>query len=436
MTPETLHSVFEASLNQLEVSDPSRTLRSEAMASFNKLGYPTKKHENWRYTDLKPIVKAKLDPTPKSLTTDQIKQSNRLLETSLLDADAARLVLVDGVPLSNAQTLSDIQGLTILGHKQTWQRIGELQSMELFQRHPLAALNTAFTSSGILIKLSENTNVEQPLHLVFISAQTTNKATQPRILIDIGAGSKLTIVQHFIGEDSVANWTNLVTQITQSRESQLTIYRFQEYGSEQFHTELLDAKIAQDAKLKLGYVDLGGKLVRNDVQVNLAEPGAACEIFGVFLAIQGQHVDNHTRIDHTAPQTTSREAFRGIIGEHGRGVFNGKVIVHRGAHGADAQQSSDNLLLSEHAEIDTKPELKIYTDDVKCAHGATVGELDAEQLFYIRSRGVDEDTAKGLLTFAFANDVLRRIEVPEVRERVASCVAGQLPDYENWGGLL
>ena len=384
MTPETLHSTFKASLNRLEASDPSRTLRGEAMALFNKLGYPTRKHENWRYTDLKPIVKAELDPTPKSLTTNQIKQSTRLLDTSLLDDGAARLVLVDGELLPNAQTLDGIQGLTILGHEETWQRISELQSVELFQRHPLAALNTAFVSSGILIKLSENTNVEQPLHLIFTSTQAANKAIQPRILIDIGAGSKLTIVQHFIGEDSVANWTNLVTQITQSKESHLTIYRFQEYGNEQFHTELLDAKIAQDAKLKLGYVDLGGKLVRNDVQVDLAEPGAACEIFGVFLATQGQHVDNHTRIDHTAPQTTSREAFRGIIGERGRGVFNGKVVVHRGAQGTDAQQSSDNLLLSEHGEIDTKPELEIYTDDVKCAHGATVGELDAEQLFYIR----------------------------------------------------
>ena len=166
------------------------------------------------------------------------------------------------------------------------------------------------------------------------------------------------------------------------------------------------------------------------------EPGCACDVSGVFIAAQGQHVDNHTRIDHIAPHTTSDEAFRGIVGERGRGVFNGKVVVHRGAQGTDARQSSDNLLLSERSEVDTKPELEIYTDDVKCAHGATVGELDAGQLFYLRSRGIDEETARGLLVFAFANELLRRIDVPQLRDRVVSAVAGNLPDYRNWGGLL
>jgi len=147
-------------------------------------------------------------------------------------------------------------------------------------------------------------------------------------------------------------------------------------------------------------------------------------------------MDLKTRIDHIAPHTTSNEAFRGVVGERGRGVFNGKVVVHAGARGTDARQSSDNLLLSERGEVDTKPELEIYTDDVKCAHGATVGELDSEQLFYLRSRGMDEETARGLLIFAFANDLLRRIEVPELRKRVVTAVAGHLPDYEHWGGLL
>ena len=436
MSPETLHEAFEASLDRLETADASRPLRGEAMASFTELGYPTRRHEDWRYTDLKPIVTGEFDPTPESLTPEQIERAGRLLDDSMLDAGAARLVFVDGQPLPGVQLPRGLQGLTVLDHEQTWQRIGELQTTDLFQNHPLAALNTAFTSSGTLIRLKENTTLDEPLHLVFVTARGSKRATQPRVLIDVGAGSELTIVQHFVGEDSAAGWTNLVTQITQGEGSRLTLYRLQEYGNEQFHTELLNARLARDAKIKLGYVDLGGRLVRNDARIDLAEPGAACEIFGIFLASHGQHVDNHTRVDHTAPQTTSREAFRGIIGEHGRGVFNGKVVVHRGAQGADAEQSSDNLLLSERGEIDTKPELEIYTDDVKCAHGATVGELDAEQLFYLRSRGVDEGTAKGLLTFAFANAVLRRIEVPEVRKRVASSVAGQLPDYASWGGLL
>ncbi len=431
MNPETLQETFETGVP----SDGSRQLRDAAMASFTKQGYPTRKHEDWRYTDLKPIATGEFDPTPGELTPELIATARSTLEQVALDSESWLLAFIDGLPLADTRTPEDLQGLTLLDHRETWGRIGELQTNRLLQNHPLAALNTAFTSHGTAIRVEKDTSIEQPLHLVFISGQGADRAVQPRILIDLAPGSELTIVQHFYGEGS-AGWTNLVTQITQAESSNLTLYRFQEHSTEHFHTELLQATLARDASVKLGFVDLGGRLVRNDVHVDLAEPGASCEIFGVFLASQGQHVDNHTRIDHSAPHTTSREAFRGIIGERGRGVFNGKVVVHRGAAGSDAEQSSDNLLLSERGEIDTKPELEIYTDDVKCAHGATVGELDAEQLFYLRSRGIDEGTAKGLLTFAFANDVLRRIEVAQLRERVASVVAGHLPDYDSWGGLL
>ena len=202
------------------------------------------------------------------------------------------------------------------------------------------------------------------------------------------------------------------------------------------HTELLTARLAEDANLKLGYLDLGGKLVRNDVHVDLARPGASCELFGLFMAAEGQHIDNHIRVDHTASRTVSRETFKGIIGDRGRGVFNGKVVVHKNTRQIDATQSSDNLLLSDRAEIDTKPELEIYADDVKCSHGATVGQLDEDQLFYLRSRGVDEETARGLLTFAFANDILRRLDMAELRERVTRRVLNRLPGRQQWDEFL
>lgn len=434
MTPERLHEAYASALSGLEVSDTSRRLRDAAMDSFGKLGYPSRRREDWRYTDLKPISAGNFDPTPAIPNSDQIKHAHQLLDESLLDPNVSPMVFVDGQPEPGTRP-PELSGLTVLGPEQTWEQIGNLQRKELYERHPLAALNTAFASSETLIRVSEGSKIDQPLHLVFITVES-GKVTQPRILIDMPQDSSLTVVQHFVGEDTAAGWTNLVTQITQDERSSLTLYRVQEHGRAQFHTELLESKLARDAHIKLGYVDLGGSLIRNDVQIDLAEPGAVCELFGVFLTSHGQHVDNHTRIDHAAPQTTSREAFRGIIGERGRGVFNGKVVVHRGAEGTDAEQSSDNLLLSERGEIDTKPELEIYTDAVKCAHGATVGELDPDQLFYMRSRGIDEGTAKGLLTFAFANDVLRRIELPEVRKRVASSIAGELPDYDSWGGLL
>jgi Fe-S cluster assembly protein SufD len=176
----------------------------------------------------------------------------------------------------------------------------------------------------------------------------------------------------------------------------------------------------------VGLVDLGGRLVRNDVEVKLRERGASLDLYGLLLAGEGQHVDDHTRIDHIAPDTRSTEAFRGVIGRRGRGVFNGKVVVHRGAHGIDAHQTSDNLLLSDQAEIDTKPELEIYADDVKCSHGSTVGELDAEHLFYLRARGIDEADAREMLTTAFAATVLERIVAEDVRASVADKVGARL----------
>jgi Fe-S cluster assembly protein SufD len=200
----------------------------------------------------------------------------------------------------------------------------------------------------------------------------------------------------------------------------------QEHGPAHTHTALLTAELAAGASASLGFVDLGGRLVRNDVDVRLREPGASVSLFGLFLAGQGQHVDDHTLIDHLAPETRSDESFRGVIGRRGRGVFNGKVVVHRGAQRIDARQSNDNLLLSDQAEIDTKPELEIYADDVKCSHGSTVGELDAEHLFYLRTRGVGEADAREILTAAFAATALERIAEPKLRERIAGRVNERL----------
>lgn len=436
MSSINLQEVFDASLDQPDISAASRSLRNEAMVSFNETGFPSRKHENWRYTDLKPIVSGGFDPSPQPINSQQEKKATQDIEKSILDSKALRLVFINGQLSTNNTFPNEVDGLSISKKTESYKSIDVLQGKELFKDYPLAALNTAFSQRETLITLDEGIQITKPLHLIHINSGTEPRAIQPKIAIDIGTESELTIVQHFISSNPEPGWTNSVTLINQNKGSLLKLYRFQEYHHEQFHTELLKSRLSNNAELKLGYVDLGGKLVRNDVHIDLAEPGAACSIDGVFLAMNGQHIDNHTLIEHSAPRTTSQESFRGIIGEHGRGVFKGKVVVHRDAQGADAQQSSDNLLLSEHGEIDAKPELEIYTDDVKCSHGATVGELDLEQLFYLCSRGVDETTAKGLLTFAFANTILQRIEVPEVRKRAASSIAGELPDYQNWGGLL
>ena len=435
MNAAELSASFDSSLSRLAGSDDALTARRQAMAAFARRGFPTRRDEDWKYTDLKPIATGQFDPAPAVPSEDHRRAALDRLASLEIVPGAPRLVFLDGQRLVSGEEPLVQQGVHIPDQQAAWQRIRSIQTGGRFRDYPLSAINTAFSRDCTLIQVEANVDVARPLHLIYLGGTAANSASQARILVDLGPNSRLRIVQHFAAGQG-AGWTNSVTQATQEPGSRLTLYRLQEHADEHLHTELLDIRLARDAAVKLGYVDLGGRLVRNDLRVELAGPGASCDVSGVFLAAQGQHVDNHTRIDHIAPHTASDEAFRGIVGERGRGVFNGKVVVHAGARGTDARQSSDNLLLSERAEVDTKPELEIYTDDVKCAHGATVGELDTEQLFYLRSRGMDEETARGLLTFAFANDLLRRIEVPELRKRVVTAVAGHLPDYEHWGGLL
>lgn len=434
MNTAELRAVFDASLDRLAGSDDSRAARRQAMAAFARHGFPTRRDEDWKYTDLKPILTGRFDPLPGPASEDRRQVDSDRLSSLELTPDAPQLLFADGRRLANEDSHALPPGVEISDQHTAWQRIRSIQTDGQFREYPLSAVNTAFSPDCTLIRVGANVDVSQPLHLIYLGGTAANSTAQSRLVIDLGANSRLCVVQHFAAH--IGGWTNSVTQASQEPGSKLTLYRLQEHAEEHFHTELLDVRLARDAAARLGYVDLGGRLVRNDLRVHLAEPGASCDITGVFLAARGQHVDNHTRIDHIAPHTTSDEAFRGIVGERGRGVFNGKVVVHAGANGTDARQSSDNLLLSGRGEVDTKPELEIYTDDVKCAHGATVGELDAEQLFYLRSRGMDEETARGLLVFAFANDLLRRIELPELRRRVVTAVAGHLPDHEHWGGLL
>jgi len=235
------------------------------------------------------------------------------------------------------------------------------------------------------------------------------------------------LVQHFVdcGQHS-PGWTNCVTQIKQSPASQLELYRFQRHAEGHAHTSLLTAELAADASLTVGYFDLGGRLVRNDVHIDLRGVGARTELIGLFLAGAGQHVDDHTTIRHAAGETRSRETFRGIVGNRGRGVFNGKVIVEPKCQRIDAEQRNDNLLLGEQAEIDTKPELEIYANDVKCSHGTTVGELDAEQLFYLRARGLDAAEARRMLTTAFATTVIEHIRDADLRSQALEHVTARL----------
>ena len=430
MITEALNRQFAAQFDRLAGSADATARRIAAFEAFAATGFPTRKSERWRYTDLRPISSAELDFTPEPPGDELISRVAASLEQLDFDAAAPRLVFIDGF---HSQALSRNIGAAGL-------RVESLATIAEADRpacahaaldgHPLATLNAAFAREGALIAADEGAAPAAPVQLVFAASGQPGLAAQPRVIIDLARGAEVAVVQHLVDIGPASGWFNAVTEISQAPSSKLTLYRLQDHSKVQFHTALMRAELADDAKLTCGYFDLGGRLVRNDLDIKLAGPGAEADLFGIFLASSGQHTDNHIRVDHIAPRTKSSETFRGIIGDAGRGVFNGKVVVHRDAQNIDAQQSSDNLLLSDNAEIDTKPELEIYADDVKCSHGATIGELDEEQLFYLRTRGLADNVARNLLTFAFANTVLERIALPQLRERIAARVAAHLPNGE------
>jgi Fe-S cluster assembly protein SufD len=427
VTVTTLKQALAAPRATLPGSAASQALRATALAELGATGLPTPRREDWRYTDLKPLVEAELDFAPGRPAGPKLRAALDPLADQGIGAGAPRLVFVDGHLVSPTSAVDAGTGIEVRDLDDYWQQANATRGARISTAtHPLASLNTAYSQSGAWIRVADRAQVAGALWIFIVSSGAPKVAAQPRLVIEVGRGAELTIVQQFIDAADADGWLNLVTDVALAEDSKLSLCRIQEHGQSRAHTSLLAVDVAARATASLGLFDLGGRLVRNDIDVKLREPGAALDLYGLLLAGEGQHVDDHTRIDHIAPDTRSTEAFRGVIGRRGRGVFNGKVVVHRGARGIDARQTSDNLLLSDQAEIDTKPELEIYADDVKCSHGSTVGEIDAEHLFYLRSRGLDEAHAREILTTAFAATVLERIAMPDIRAGVAGKVAARL----------
>jgi Fe-S cluster assembly protein SufD len=406
--------------------EPTRADRLDALAALDAAGWPTRRREHWRYTDLEPLAKAGFELTPGAAAEATLADIRRLLDDPAYGEPSRQLVLLDGRRLAGLGA-STIEGVDVTDPEERWSDFVRLFAKPISAaQHPLAALNTAFGRHGLWLKLPAGIALSAPIHLISVGSRP-QLAAQPRIVLEVEAGAQATIVQHFIDRDSdTQSWTNCVTQLKQAEGSRIALYRMQRQGLGAVHTSLLTAELAAGAELTAGYFDFGARLVRNDIEVSLSGPAARTELFGLLLAGAGQHVDDHTLIRHAAGATVSSENFRGIIGERGRGVFNGKVIVEPGCQKIDARQSNDNLLLGEHSEIDTKPELEIYANDVKCSHGSTVGELDAEQLFYLRARGLDLATARRLLTTAFATTVVEQIADEGLRTRVLEQVTARL----------
>ncbi len=404
--------------------------REAAFTRFSELGFPTRHEEEWRFTIVTPIAETafRLAEAGRERVT-----AAEIAEFAFSDLQGSRLVFVNG---HYAPELSEVQALP------EGVRVGSLAealrsdaaSLEphlaryaAFDQHAFVALNTAFLADGAFISIPRGVSVEEPIHLLFVSTTAGGPTiSHPRTLILAEAHSRATFIESYIGLGEGVTFTNAVTEIVAGEHAVLDHVKAQQERPEAFHIATMQLQLAGSANFTTHSVTLGGALVRNEVNAVLGAEHISCTLNGLYLADGRRLVDNHTFIDHAMPHCESHELYKGILNDRGRGVFNGKILVRQDAQKTDAKQTNKTLLLSDDAQINTKPQLEIYADDVKCTHGATVGQLDAEALFYLRSRGIGLEEARNILTRAFAGDILHRIKLDAVRVQLEASLSRQL----------
>lgn len=392
-------------------------IREAALASFRERGFPTTHDEDWKYTSLDRIAAGDFQVA----TSPTVVALDTILAHTFIDAVHSRIVFVDGV---YAPKLSSLHGSGVRveslaeaarrGDATLRERVGHCQGR---QTNSLLALNTAFASDGAVVRAGRGSRLEHAIELLFVATGgATPLASHPRNLIICEAGSEAQIVENYYGLGDGKYFTNSVTDVVVETDAVADYYCVERDGANGFQVNQLDVEVARNGRFTAHTVTLGGALVRNNVRVVLNGAGAECSLNGLYLLEGAQHVDNHTEIDHAHPHTSSRELYKGILTGTAHAVFNGKVVVRKDAQKTDARQTNRNLLLSENGVVNTKPQLEIYADDVKCSHGSTIGQLDRDALFYLRSRGIGLEDARRLLSYAFANEVVSRIGIPSMRE--------------------
>ncbi len=397
--------------------DSLAATRAAALANLDENGLPTLKHEDWKYTDLSSAIDISnrwLSQGAETASTDALGESIASITASI---DANWLLIANGI--IDTSLFGEASGIEI-------ERFSDSAAPFVMDK-PLADLNAALLNDGLRIQIHAAT--EKPLAILVIDGANAGPAvSQANVEIDIAPGCDAEIIEYQSSEGSGEHYGNSVVALNIGQGAVARYLRIQNRRIGHIHTGRLSIAMGADAKLNMASYDLGGGLVRNDVDIDLGEPGADVDFNGLYLAGDGQHIDNHTRVDHRVGPATSSQEYRGILNGRCRCVWNGKAIVHKGADGTDANQANHNLLLSDNAEIDAKPELEIYADDVKCSHGTTVGQLDDAALFYLRTRGLDERQATQVLTRAFAADLVGRAPVATAKETVAALVEARLTD--------
>jgi Fe-S cluster assembly protein SufD len=398
--------------------------RREAIEAFGDLGFPTVHDEEWRYTNVAPITR-----TPfQAARPDSIHCADELIESTYWkEPVAARLVFINGhyspqfSVLSNAARGLEVASLAALlketqGLADDWLSTYMGKSTDL-RRHAFAALNTALWEDGAFVRIPKSFAAPEPIHLTFVSAAGSEPlVSYPRTMVVADRDAQATVIESYVGQEGGVCFSDAVTEFVLAENARVDHYRLQQENGRSFHVGMLQTVQGRASQFSSHSVSFGGALVRNDVNTVLDDEGAECILNGLYVGREKQHIDNHTTIEHAKPHCSSRQLYNGILDEAATAVFNGRIVVHPNAQKTDAVQKNRNLLLSADAAIDTKPELVIFADDVRCTHGATIGQLDSEALFYLRSRGVGEKQARDLLIHAFAAEILEQMNPRAVRD--------------------
>jgi Fe-S cluster assembly protein SufD len=420
--------VFEQSLNGAK-STSVHAMRRGAMQRFKELGFPTTRQEEWRFTNILPITKIQFQPILRNELHGVTKSD---LQPYALD-HALRLVFVDGM---FSQELSDSSshpaGLiagslaeTLKKHPDTIQSY--FNYLVMGEENAFTTLNTAFLWDGAYISVPQGVILENPIQLLFVATHREQVyAAQPRNLIIAGIDSQCKIIEMYVGLAQNTYLTNTVTEISLGDNAVVEHDKFQVEGVNAYHIGTTHVQMNAASRFTSNVISLGGSIVRNNLTARFDAEGAECILNGLSLGRGTQVVDNHTVIDHAKPHCASHELYKSILDGASKGIFNGKVFVRKDAQKTDAKQTNKTLLLSDDATMNTKPQLEIFADDVKCTHGATIGQLDDEQIFYLRSRGIGLDAARDILTSAFAGDVVNRITIEPFRRQVERMIHDRL----------
>jgi Fe-S cluster assembly protein SufD len=405
-------------------------LRAEALAGFRAQGLPNARDERWKYSSLRNLAQA-------ARAIGDTGAQGRVVPADLLDSlpgAGARLVFVNGVFRSDLSDLHAAEGLTLAPLGAVLEGPGS--GLEFFlSRHfrephqGFARLNTAYAAEGAVIRVEPGARIARPVHLVFVGAAAdADVAWYARNLVEVGEDASLAVIEHYLGAGAHGQFGNVVTQASTKRGARLGWLRVQDEDERAALIARSEFQLAEGATLTLHQLELGAAFARHDLSIDLAGVGSAATTRGLYALHGRQHGDTQIEVSHAARDTSSDVLWRGVADGRARAVFNGAITVQAGADGSDARLSNKNLLLSPHAEIDTKPVLEIHADEVKASHGATVGQLDEQALFYLRSRGVPLEAARSMLTYGFCRSVLDGVEPDDWREHLAARLAAHLPE--------